>query len=540
MLKKLKKAVIFFLSVLMIFSIPAGPALAGPPASLEEAKAAANQELLEKFGVPDYFTNTNISGKPLRRHELAEPGYGYYVLTWGDPHGDIRDGHRRYVGYTKLDEDFTNPTFPHDAWAGGKLEDRNWIRYPWDNKELQQRYNIKGNKFDGRPELLWHIQAGLIIKYSDVSLLAQSPMWEHWHEYVHIMVPPTEYSWGMGRMWHKLPDGSIWYISIPLAPKALDIEKPDFSVTLDKHQVQAKTGDTIEFVATFALNADHPRAETAKLTAFHVVGGSQFQVTLEPLGSADKLNSDGTIEFQPGEQKKFKIRVTAQGQKSKVVVKINPWSVAYDANWANNSDEALITVEKLPPPSTGSGELVLQAYSYPGKDLRGNYQPSKPRPVNTAKWSDDVTATLTVKKPRPPRGTLDWWEISSAKLTYPKRNPSFSFGRPLPPQGTVTVNMKVPGRADPDTDELKATAKFVEDWAMDGFPVYSMIDGKQLTTEKPKDYPVTATYTVRYQYHYVVCDEDGDCETIYVTAEDTRTATQNLRVTGAGTVPYAS
>nr|WP_243175175.1 hypothetical protein [Desulfofundulus sp. TPOSR] len=497
MLKKLKKVVVFFLCTLMIFSIPAGPALAGPPASLEEAKAAANQELLEKFGVPDYFTDTNISGKPLRRHELAEPGYGYYVLTWGDPHGDIKNGHRRYVGYTYNDEDFTNPTFPHDAWAGGKLEDRNWIKRPWDNKELQQKYNIVPNNFDGSPKLLWHIQAGLIIKYSDVSLLAQSPMWEHWHEYVHIMVPPTQYSWGMGRMWHKRSDGSIWYISIPLAPKALDTEKPDFSVTLDKHQVQAKTGDTIEFVATFALNADHPRAETAKLTAFHVVGSSQFQVTLEPLGPADKLNSDGTIGFQPGEQKKYRVRVTAQGQNSKVVVKINPWSVAYDANWANNSDEALIMLELPnnlsvqitnypeevysgdPIPVTAlvrntSGKYVMTDFrwkvdgavvrEYNNFDLvtsQGTtYTMTAPkvdeprlitftaevnynhnRPPDEASW-DDNTATVMVK-------VLPHKEAVSGDLNMWIEAPSFVNNSPLPKPWTFTVWVKPPYIPEP-------------------------------------------------------------------------------------------
>ncbi|SHE98005.1 hypothetical protein SAMN02745218_01202 [Desulfofundulus australicus DSM 11792] len=333
-------------------------------------------------------------------------------------------------------------------------------------------------------------------------------------------------------------EGWRWWLPVYIEWYGIPKEvPPDFYAKITPKQVQADPGQKLTFTATFGLKQGFSKPSRARLSAYHVVNGREYPVTLEPeSGAPDPKNP---VEFQPGQEYKYKVSVTAQDEDSKVMVKINPVDVSEDADWSDNSDEALIAVIQQQPP-TGSGELVLQAYSYPGKDLRGNYQPSKPRPVNTAKWSDDVTATLTVKKPRPPRGTLDWWEISSAKLTYPKQHPSFSFGRPLPPQGTVTVNMKVPGRADPDTDELKATAKFVEDWAMDGFPVYSMIDGKQLTTEKPKDYPVTATYTVRYRYHYVVCDEDGSCYTIYVTAEDTRTATQNLKVTGAGTVPYAS
>jgi len=159
--------------------------------------------------------------------------------------------------------------------------------------------------------------------------------------------------------------------------------------------------------------------------------------------------------------------------------------------------------------------------------------------VNTAKWSDDVKATLRVARPVPPRGKLDWWEISSAKLTYPRQNPDFTFGCSYPPSGTVTVNMKLPGRAGPETDWLEATAEFEENWAMDGFPVYCQIEERQMTTERPKAYPVTATYTVRYQYSYVVCG-DGGCETITVTDSYTRTARQDLLVNGAGTMLYGN
>jgi hypothetical protein len=97
--------------------------------------------------------------------------------------------------------------------------------------------------------------------------------------------------------------------------------------------------------------------------------------------------------------------------------------------------------------------------------------------------------------------------------------------------------MKLPGRAGPETDWLEAAAEFEENWAMDGFPVYCMLEERQMTTERPKAYPVTATYTVRYQYTYWV---GFPPEPVTVEASYTRTARQDLLVNGAGTIPYGS
>lgn len=167
------------------------------------------------------------------------------------------------------------------------------------------------------------------------------------------------------------------------------------------------------------------------------------------------------------------------------------------------------------PKEEGSGSLIFRAVSQDRKITRE---------LNTAKWTDWVTAELRPPAPTPPRGHLDWWEITSAELTYPLKNPEFTFGTPYPPVGTKTVQMKPNGHV--------ATVEFQEDWAMDGAKIYSIIEDK-IMAEYPKSYTITAKYTIKYQYSWTECDEDG-CWTETRIATTTGTVSGSLLVNGTG------
>jgi hypothetical protein len=72
----------------------------------------------------NHYAEKNEAGKDRRLHEvcrgqsqgvifdaLDEEDLPLLVLTWGDPHGDQKGDHKRYIGYTYKNEDFTNPAF---------------------------------------------------------------------------------------------------------------------------------------------------------------------------------------------------------------------------------------------------------------------------------------------------------------------------------------------------------------------------------------------------------------------------------------------
>ena len=260
-----RKAILGLALLLFVFSF-VQIAQAGPSNNLQEAITLANQELGW-----EYFTPKNVAEKPINLVEIKGlsgviiSGQGYAALAWGNPYGDIKNGQRRNIGYTKSNEDYTNPGFPHDAWAGGYLEDRNWVKWPWANKGIKAKYNVlENNKFDNDVKYLPNIQKGLAIYYADVSKGGDSSYWDNWHEYVHILVPPTQYTWGMGRMWHIDKDNKPWYISIPLTPGALLDDVVNLTVKdLKINPNPVKEGDTATVTATVFNEGEEPQTTLA-------------------------------------------------------------------------------------------------------------------------------------------------------------------------------------------------------------------------------------------------------------------------------------
>lgn len=496
-----RKIIMVFSLLLLLSSLWQFSAVAkAPPGNQQEAILLANEEL----GF-EYFTQTNLAGKQiswikiggLSGISIGNTDDTYGALVYGDSHGDTNDGQGRYLGYTYNGEEYTNPAFPHDAWAGGYLEDRNWISEPW--------RNIQGtayNEFDGKNKYLPNIQKGLAIYYADVSRGGESDYWNSWHEYTHVLVPPTEYTWGMGRMWHQADDNSIWYISVPLAPGAMLAPNPELVVA--PASVTIEVGQSYQFCDCF-----YPEGQAA---------GNRLDVTNSSTWSSSD-NNIASLASTPG--------LFSGNSPGQITV-----TATYTANGKTLQGQAQLIVqeEELPVPPTGDsspGSLTFQAVSQDG---------STNRDPGTAMWTDVVTATLvppvmqsiaysenmvepdystTIAPPLPPSGgcapaytRITGWHIISADLSYPKQNPEFTFGHPLPPIGEETIPMDVSGGQ-------KATAAFREQWAMDGAYIYDWFTD-QLINQEPTNYDITASnIRVQVDYNIVtfheVCSDDGDC-----------------------------
>jgi hypothetical protein len=283
---------------------------------------------------------------------------------------------------------------------------------------------------------------------------------------------------------------------------------PDLYVkTLDPGTSEVVNGNAYTGTVVFGLAKDYHKPVQAKLTLTNngwSIPGVDGQV----------------VEFKPGEEKSFTFVYHGDSGGCNLLAKINPIDPPDDKDWSNNKKEIYVPPVQIKP---GKGELTFQAYSQGGPDIYGNYIPPMPREPNTAKWTDTVKATLRPPAPVPPRGTLDWWKITSAKLTYPKKHPEFTFGHPLEPVGTVTIDMTPNGH--------EATAEFREDWSLNGAPIYDILEDRMIPG--PTEYTITADYTIEYQYHYTECDEDG-CWTVTETATKSGSASGQLLVNGTG------
>ena len=295
---------------------------------------------------------------------------------------------------------------------------------------------------------------------------------------------------------YYLPFVVYWYAT-PDKPKEL----PDFYVkSLTSSTSATEEGKKYSGTVTFGLK-DYHESVQANLTLTHnghSVGGVDGQ----------------TVTFNSGEEKTFNFNFTGQNGNSFLLARIDPVG-AEDKNPADNQKTLDIPQLERPEPELNA-KLTLQAVSID--------QAVKRKP-GEAKWTDRVTATLKPDAPIPPRGRLDWWKITKAELYHPKKHKDFTFGTPYQPQGHVLTPMEL--------NEHTATLLFQQNWSMDGTPIYSMIEKKMMTTEKPRAYPIQVNYTIEYQYSYVVCSLTG-CYTVTKRATKSSKETANLLVTGTG------
>ncbi|RDV81180.1 Athe_2463 domain-containing protein [Ammonifex thiophilus] len=586
----------------------------------------ANEYVLQKFKKYGFFTSANIEGRPLdQKRLLLNPSLavkvGWPMLAWGDwsqvPGNELRDGRARFVGFGYYDETVTNPFFPPDARGKGKLSDRNWIPEPWLNAAVKKAYPryIKSPALDGcsDPEVVQRLRWGL---YWAATCNGYDPpdessdLWQNPQKYVHVYLPPSPGVWGMGVMFH-LKGGSVWYVSVPLGPPV-----PDFYAKVTPQEQRGKPGSGVSFNVEVGCKGD-PYGELGMrvILAHKTQGGSQ-PVPFSLEGRQSRVSEGEGVSYldvypaRAGGTYTFTVQLQVQSEPSELVVQVLPmlWEgmpvglderdiLPYlDADPANNEARARIVPSQEPvKPTVQAGPgLTFQAVSQDRTIVRD---------PGTAKWTDWVTATfapLAVQDvvaegespdyavavaPRPPdyhgfRCECDCpdysrivsWRIVSAKLTYPKRNPEFTFGTPYPPlcgdsvigpgsqlivdscgnkyrgsvildpDKTVTVEMK------PTADGHRAQVEFQEEWGMDGAQIHSQLEDRDMVLE-PRYYTLCAwdiEVEVVYEviHHHLVCTKSGCyCRTSvrgpYVYRYKLAPVTGKLLVNGTGVTSLA-
>ena len=249
-----------------------------------------------------YYPKTNINNEELDIARLKKGGTdisdfldGSYFV-YGSPKGNARNrpssltydknksgaSESQYIGEDKLGALFDNPAFPWRSWIidGKALKDWNYIKWPWKDTEVQTKYklNKKGGSFiNSKIDLTDNIKAGIYAKYiyfsakeTVLNLSAdqneKSIYYEKiiddfmkydafdypdpaafknkggsWKDYVYILSPPTNSTWGTGYMFHKYTNDDkqevIDYITVPLAPiqvvRALKGKIPKYTENVD-------------------------------------------------------------------------------------------------------------------------------------------------------------------------------------------------------------------------------------------------------------------------------------------------------------------
>ena len=197
----------------------------------------------EQAGIP----SANLNGDSLQYIPCPTelqimPGYDYGYLTYGSP-SDPSNGVDRYIGYNYYGEEMDNISFPPDSDPdGANFENENWVINPWTNPQVENDFGVQITPWDGSSYYQHSLAAGIywlnnttgvggIGSSTGYTITQQdgNSLWANLYQYVHILMPPTEYTWGQGRMWH-LVSGSLWYITIPLPPTVVT-DTPVLTVT---------------------------------------------------------------------------------------------------------------------------------------------------------------------------------------------------------------------------------------------------------------------------------------------------------------------
>lgn len=330
----MRKLVPLLLVVLLILGFT-GLAQA-EPSNITEALATANNEIRDKNFGADYFFKENIQGKPINEELWAKSR----VFSYGTPKeaskgsNDFDPGTNqyRYHGYTRNGEKYTNTFFRNDTTETIDINKANWIRFPWEKQNIKNFVvNVmheppleKNNPFNNDPNYLKSILYGMenLKMYNPYMQFKKDN--KQWQEYVHILQPPTQYSFGMGRMFRLTTDGRIGYLTIPLTPFSQTVEL-DFATDIPATKINdAKPGEKVTEKISFTLNTEYTKPVKAIVTVFHEVGENRFLVNLEAIDSKNDLPENQVIEFQPGEKKEYWATITVQNRPSYLASYILP------------------------------------------------------------------------------------------------------------------------------------------------------------------------------------------------------------------------
>lgn len=204
--------------------------------SVQELVDKLNQSIEKYYHIRNYYRIRNLNGFSLNEDLYTNRCLIVYGTPQVIPDNEFKNGRYRFFGQTMMGEAYVNELFPMDAWSGGFLNDRAWIPSPWDNNVTYRGGKIKSNDITNaintdptlRSKINKAIHIGLSIFYGNkYNAFSSNPLDKiydesrgastDWAQYVHILQPPTDFTWGMGVMFHRL-GGKYWYKTVPIAP----------------------------------------------------------------------------------------------------------------------------------------------------------------------------------------------------------------------------------------------------------------------------------------------------------------------------------
>ncbi|WP_223068030.1 hypothetical protein [Paenibacillus caui] len=266
------------------------------PATAQEVLDRINRDMHVLYGLEDNYYKSSITkdGRTLglrtdliqkRLNQAAGQGGGQsnfksntFEIVYGGDHGQqlFHKGQTimEYSGYSRDGHSVPAEGVPwFSGWSGTKIQNFDMIRQPWANRAVMNKYQIRKKLFDNYKDpnnkylekgtFEKSIISGLNIvyggkKYEEFMYQNKDAGYKErtvydknakpkggrdWVEYVHILQPPTELSWGFGTIYINSSIG-ITYLDIPLAPFKLQ-NLTDLSAQFEALPTAAAAGDQV-------------------------------------------------------------------------------------------------------------------------------------------------------------------------------------------------------------------------------------------------------------------------------------------------------
>lgn len=228
--------------------------------SLDYVIEKVNKEYRDKYGFPSNFYNGNY---PVSKSIFEKYNILVCSINGVTEHGTKdKNGEYRYLGYDPYGEDVENPNYYYDALDGRPFDSFDWMKTPWLNKKIIEKFNINRSHFDYFASQFRDIFLyGFNYYHGENGVFGNhlGPNWRDlpWEEYYHIPIAPTETTRGVAWLFHKEKDGSIWYTSAWLPPlnvleleetELVDIDSGAGHAVIGHNQINHSTYDVIQSV----------------------------------------------------------------------------------------------------------------------------------------------------------------------------------------------------------------------------------------------------------------------------------------------------
>jgi hypothetical protein len=395
MLKRLATiaAVFFFSTATLLMSLPMAQADTTIPSTVTKSVALASASQ----AVP----SSNLQSDPLNYIPPPPPlqvaiggiTYSYGYLAYGQPHGNFEQDHYRYAGYDWLGEDETNLAFPPDQNAdGADFASASWVNLPWQRPQSLIT-GAKKTPWDGDASYTEDLLYGLLYStgsYGNTQNVngytlnplsgANDQLWVKITDYAHILMPPTQYTLGIARMWH-LVNGTLWYVTIPMPPLILEPLLAQPALVVTPAQSAIYVGQTQDFKATYYPNWLVDPADSQPVTT------DSAWISSDP-AAAPVIYGSGvaTGKFQGSTNITATYAgITGTGQllvSAKPTPVANPQSGGFNLQGVSQVEHDTGAPDGSPEPSWAVSSPYV-----------GMVEPI--RPPGTAEWTDYVTGTVT-------------------------------------------------------------------------------------------------------------------------------------------------